>query len=87
MERTLDAVIEQLLDVISSAPTHNSQLIARLEDTLTSVRFAAPEMLNFWWHETASILNDEIPNPTADWELELVDIFSGTSNPPENLDK
>lgn len=75
--RELNIVIDNMLKVI---PQTKKGLINRLNDIQTSVLFASPEMIPFWWNECADVLNSEISNLNETWHFKLQEIFSGNKN-------
>lgn len=70
--RNLTDVIEEL-----KKSSESLSLNKQLDDVIYSLRFSAPELIGFWWREVATILSEEIPEPTEDWHFKLVKIFSG----------
>ena len=91
--RELNIIIDDMLKVI---PKTKKGLIHRLSDIQTSVLFASPEMIPFWWNECADVLNSEISNLNEGWHFKLQEIFSGnksisdiveTKDMPEDLDR
>ena len=80
--RNLAEVIEQLQAVIPSGES-TDHLKAALKDLHSSAIVASPEMMPFWWRETAEELQHQIPMPKKNWEWKLVDIW--LDNKPEQI--
>ena len=71
--RPLPKVIDAMLSVIPE--DHPIRPI--LEDNKSSVEFAAPEMMNFWWGEVYKTLKLLVPF-TDKWAMEAGEIFGDT---------
>ena len=72
--RDLDEIIDKMLNVIPSA---EKDLIASLKSTQDSFRYSAPEIARIWWMQTLKILENDVGEPTEDWQKEVQRIFSG----------
>lgn len=70
-------LVEVIDNIIEEIPFTEGQLIDRLQDHKSSVSFAAPELITFWWNEVADTLWQEIGEPTLDWQVKVAKIFSG----------
>ena len=68
-------LVEVIEKIQSKVPDSEEKLRTELKDTHSSVMMASPEMMPFWWRETAGVLQGNIPLPKKDWELKVVDIW------------
>ncbi len=76
--RKLENVIDQMLSLI---PISEQQLILDLEKVKSSVEFASPEMVGFWWREAADNLVDGIgEEPTEAWHKNVIKIWQDDPN-------
>lgn len=71
--RDLVQVINDCLDII---PETESDLRAALASHASSYRYAAPEMRQFWWEETANTLTQKIGQPSKLWEKQVAATFN-----------
>lgn len=72
--RSLTIVIDRMLEVI---PNDEIDLARGLLDLKSSAEYAAPEIMSFWWNETAEYLNYTVGNSTAEWAGKVHSIFCG----------
>jgi hypothetical protein len=75
MVRDLHKVLEMM---IQEVPAEQEVLRAELSDIYSSVVFAAPERLPFWWREVAVALQDHITHKLVemtDWQVRLSRIW------------
>ena len=71
MDRNLGDVIEEIQQFSQS-----HQLNTELQCIKESLICAAPEMIPFWWQETASCLQSNIPDLNQDWQKTVFKIFT-----------
>ena len=77
MARNLDEVIVEMLTEI---PESEQDLIIELRDNLSSVVYAAPELISMWWQEVYSTLWGHMPeHPTEEWQYKILSIYSTKS--------
>lgn len=74
MRRDPVGVLRQMCDVCQS-PT----LKCSLKRWLFAAAYSTPERDSHIWHKVTNILESQLPKPTADWEFELLSIFSSRS--------
>ena len=48
-----------------------------LLDLKSSAAYAAPELMGFWWRETAEFLNENVTDFSQDWHNKVFKIFTG----------
>jgi hypothetical protein len=69
MSRYLPDVIDEMYKVIP--------FVKHLESIKQSAKFAAPEIQYLFWQKLSDLLQNEIGEPTEDWQKELQNIFVG----------
>lgn len=74
MSRDLSEVITQITKVV---PNDKTTFLYDLKNIKSSVDFAAPEMMIFWWRKTATVLHQHIEYPTEPWHHNIVKMWKG----------
>lgn len=73
--------MRDLLDVVKAmvefVPETEKEILSALDDFRSSVEFAAPERMPFWWGEIARFLQEEFSDPSnlEDWQQAIVDFW------------
>jgi len=65
-------------EMLSKVPEDKTELIKDLEWNHEDASYKAPEE-TLQWHRTTETLMKHIPNPTEDWEWEVLSIFTTKS--------
>lgn len=66
-------------------PADQSELIAGLKATQSSIMYTSPETHEYRWREVAALLNAKLGDPSLDdkseWQKRLADVFAGRGKP------
>ncbi len=63
-------------EMLSKVPVDKTEFIKDLEWNYEDASYKAPEE-TLQWHRTTVTLMKHIPNPTTDWEYEVLSIYTG----------
>ena len=80
MNRYLPIVLTKMIDEV---PEEFTRLRMELDSIRSSALYSSPETMLTWWKRTLDVLIDHVPNPKADWELRVRDLFNGNPSPKE----
>jgi len=70
--RNCQAIIKQMMEKI---PSDKTEFIKDLEWNFEDAGYKAPEE-TLQWERTMKTLQKHIPDPSADWEFEVLSIFT-----------
>jgi hypothetical protein len=70
-------LIETLGEILKLIPDGARRLRSRLDDVLDSARHTPPEGMHVRWRSALAVLEEEIGEPTEDWQEKAAAIFAG----------
>lgn len=69
-----------LRSMLKEIPESEKSLRQHLSPIIESAEYAAPELMQRWWIQTANVLAQEVPTPIDDWQIKVKDIFIGNKS-------
>lgn len=85
--RRLDLVLEAIKKLVPQDFPQRENLLAALNDTISSYKYTAPEAIGQRWRQASVILGEFLGDPKEDWKKEIVMVYANAKDYREILER